>query len=89
MKWFSYNEKQGHSGKCHLILSTDELTEMQVSESLIKITSCEKLSGIETDSKLTSFDKHIKIVCKKASNKLKALARVIPYITIEKNDPFF
>ena len=86
MKWFSYNEKQGHSGKYHLILSTDELAEMQVSESLIKNTSCEKLSG---NSKLTSFDKHIKIVCKKASNKLKALARVIPYMTIEKNDSFF
>ena len=71
---------QGSSGKCHLILSTDEPAKIQVGESLIKSTSCQKLLDIEIDSKL-SFDKHIKTVCKKANNKF----RVIPYMTIEKN----
>ena len=33
---------QGNSGRCHLILSTDEPGETKVEESLIKINSCEK-----------------------------------------------
>ena len=57
---------QGNSGKYHLILSTDEPAEIQVGESLIKSTNCQKLLGIKIDSKL-SFDKHIKTVCKKAN----------------------
>ena len=37
------------------------------------------------DSKL-SFDKHIKMICKKASNKLGILARVTLYVAIEKKE---
>ena len=43
----------------------------------------QKLLGVKTNSKL-SFDKHIKTICKKTSNKLIALARVTPYMAIEK-----
>ena len=43
---------QGNSGKCHLILSTDEPADIQVGESLIKIINWEKLHGIRVDSKL-------------------------------------
>ena len=32
---------QGNSGRCHLVLSTDEPGEITVGESLIKINSCE------------------------------------------------
>ena len=82
-KWFSDNQMQGNSGKCHLILSTSEPAQIQIGESLIESTNCEKLLGVKIDSKL-SFDKHIKTICKKASNKLRALARVTPYMSIEK-----
>ena len=44
-----------------------------------------KLLGVKIDSELL-FDKHIKTICKKASNKLRALARFAPYITIEKKN---
>ena len=54
-KYFPDNKMQGSSGKCHLIFSTDELTEMQVGEYLIKSANREKLFGIKIDSKL---DKH-------------------------------
>ena len=64
---------QDNSGKRHLILSIDETVVMQVGESLIKSTNCEKLLGTKIDSKL-EFDKHIKTICKKATNKLRALA---------------
>ena len=43
----------------------------------------QKLLGVKINSKL-SFYKHIKTICKKASNKLIALARVTPYMAIEK-----
>ena len=74
---------QDNFGKCHLILSTDEPEEMQVGESLTKSTNCKKLLDKKIHSKLT-FDTHIKTLCKNASNKLKALDRVISYMTNEK-----
>ena len=73
---------QGNSGKCHLISSTDEPADIQVGESLIKINNREKLLGIRVDSKLDK--QFILQVWTKASNKLRAIARVIPYLTIEK-----
>ena len=82
-KWLSDNQMQGNSGKCHLILSTSEPAQIQIGESLIESTNCEKLLGVKIYSQL-SFDKHIKTVCKKASSKLRALARVTPYMAIEK-----
>ena len=58
LKWFSDNQIQGNSGKCHLILSTSKPTKIRIGESLIENTNCEKLFGVKIDSKL-SFDKHI------------------------------
>ena len=40
-KWFSNNQMQGNSGKCHLILSTNEPAQIQIGESLIESTTCE------------------------------------------------
>ena len=76
---------QGNSEKCCLILNTNEPAQMQIGKSLIESTNCEKLPGVKSDSKL-SFDKHIKTICKKASSKLRALARVTPYMTIKKEN---
>ena len=66
---------QGNSGKCYQIVSANEPAKIKLGESLIKITKCEKLPGVKIDSKLSS-DKHIKTICKKASNEFRALARV-------------
>ena len=63
---------QENSGRYHLILSTNEPAKIQIEESLTEITNCETLLGVKIDSKL-SFHKHIKTICKKASNKLRAL----------------
>ena len=43
---------QGNSGKCNLVLSTNEPAQIQIGESLIKSTNCEKLLGVKIDSKL-------------------------------------
>ena len=54
-QWISENQLKGNIDKCHLIVSSDNPTEIQVGESVIKNTSCEKLLGIKIDNKLT-FD---------------------------------
>ena len=64
-KWFSDNQMQGNSGKCHMILRINELVKIQIGESLIestKVPLLKKLLGAKIDSKF-SFNKHIKGVC--------------------------
>ena len=81
-QWFSHNQMKRNTDKCHLIVSTDEPIEIQVGESLIKNSTCEKLSGVKIDNRL-NFDTHVKGLCKKANNKFIALARVAPYMSLE------
>ena len=66
-----------------MILSRNEPAQIQIGESLIESTNCEKLLRVKIDCKL-SFDEHIKTICKKASKKLSALDRVTPYMAMEK-----
>ena len=81
-RWLSHNQMKGNTDKCHLIVSTDEPIEIRVGESLIKNNICEKLLGVKIDNKL-NFDTHVKGLCKKANNKLRALARATPYMPLE------
>ena len=66
---------QGDSGKCCLILKADKPVVMQVGQSLIKSTSCEKFVVVKIDANFT-FDKHKQIVCKKESNKLTSSLKI-------------
>ena len=84
-QWFSDNQLKRNTDKCHLIVSSDDPTEIQLGESVIKNTTCEKLLGIKTDNKLT-FDEHVSDLCKKAANKLRALARVTSYMSVPKKE---
>ena len=58
----------------------------------IKNSASEKLLSVNIDSTL-NFDCHANHLCNKANNRLRALARVTPYITLEKKktamDSFF
>ena len=81
-RWFSYNQMKGNTDKCHLIMSTNNTPELKIGDSLIKTSTCEKLQGVKNNYKLT-FNNHVAYLCKKANNKLKALARATPYMTIE------
>ena len=83
LQWFSDNQLKGNTNKCHLIVSSDDPTEIQVGELVIKNTTCEKLLGIKIDNKLT-FDENISGLCKKAANRLRALARVTSYMSVPK-----
>ena len=44
---------------------------------------CEKLLGVKIDNKLT-FDYHVFNMCKKANRKINALARIAPFINLNK-----
>ena len=65
------------------MLSKDESSEILTEDSIIESSTCEKLFGIKTDSKLR-FDDHIQALCNKANRKLRALARATPYINLQK-----
>ena len=82
-RWFSDNRMKRNTDKCHWIMSTNNTAELKVEDSLIETSICEKLLGDKIDYKLT-FDNHVANLCKKADNKLRALARATPYMTIEK-----
>ena len=74
---------KGNTDKCHLIMSTNNTPKLKVGDSFFKTSACEKLLGAKIDYKLT-FDNYVANLCKKANNKLRALARATPYVTIEK-----
>ena len=82
-KWFSDNQMKSNSDKCHLIVGTNDTTEIQIGDFVVKSSSTEKLLGVTIDCKL-NFDSHVKHLCNKANKKLRALARVTPYMTLEK-----
>ena len=74
---------KGNADKCHLIMSKNDTPALNIGESFIKTSNCEKFLGVKIDYKLT-FDEHVNSLCKKANNKLRALARATPYMSIEK-----
>ena len=79
----SDNQMKGNTEKCHLIMSTDQSVNFQPGGSLIERSDYEKISGVKIDYKL-DFDEHVKTLCSKANNKLRALARTTPYMSVEK-----
>ena len=56
--------------KCHSIVSTKELTEIQIGNFSIKNSANEKLLGVNINSKL-NFDCHVNHLCNKANKKIK------------------
>ena len=73
--WFSDNQMKLNTDKCHLLLNT------KIGNFNIKNSFSEKLLGITFDCKL-KFGNHIEDICKKATRKLNALSRIVPYMDI-------
>ena len=72
-----------NTGKSHLLLSGDSRATAIVDNSYIESEDEQVLLGITTDSNPT-FENHVCIICKKASQKLNALARITPYMNRQK-----
>ena len=81
-KWFKDNLFKGNPDKCHLLVSTNEKIK-NIGDFSIENSDCEKLLGVKIDNKLT-FDYHVSDMCKKANRKINALARIEPFININK-----
>ena len=64
-------------------MSTNREVSLNVNNFKIKIRDCEKRLGVKFDSKLR-FDQHITDLCRKASRKIHALARVATLMNLLK-----
>ena len=81
-KWFYENHMVLNPGKCpFLVLGYRSNSDtIDLNGTKLAGSSYEKLLGILIDRDL-SFDKYIKLLCRKAGQKLNALARISNYLT--------
>ena len=82
-KWLNNNYMKVSTGKSHLLLSGNSRATATIDNSYIESEDEQVLLGTTIDSNLT-FENHIRNICKKASQKLNALARIAPYMIIQK-----
>ena len=82
-EWFENNLLKSNADKCNLLVSSTDAVNLRLSEYDIKNSECEKLLGVKFDNKLT-LEKHITDICRKASRKVYALARIAPYMDLSK-----
>ena len=72
-----------NTDKSHLLSSGNASLTSNIDNDLIESENEQVLLGVTVDSNL-SFEKHINNLCKKASQKLNALARISGYINLQK-----
>ena len=83
LKWFQDNEMKSNNDKCHLLIINHEHNIINIGEDEISGENQVKLLGITVDNKL-NFNEHVNKLCKKASQKLHALARIAKYMDTNK-----
>ena len=81
--WLQNNYMKANTEKSHLLLSGKQKLIANIDGNLIESESSQILLGINIDSNL-SFENHINNLCKKASTKLNALARIAGYMDLPK-----
>ena len=69
--------------KCHLLVTTNTAVSANIEEFVINNSNKEKLFGIKIGTNLSSENK-VSSLCKKASQKLHALARIVNYMDLSK-----
>ena len=77
-KWFSDN-----ADKCNLLVNVKDEVSMTIGDFNVVNSECEKLLGVKFDYKIT-YNSHVSDLCKNASRKINALARVAAYMSISK-----
>ena len=77
-KWFSHNQMKANISKCHLLVNKKDKVIINLGRTEIKGSEYEKLLGIKVDTKL-SFNEHLYDIINKASFKVNALSRIVPY----------
>ena len=77
--WFKENHMKPNGDKCHLLVTTEKSVSINIDGSNVTNKKEQKLLGMNFDSSL-SFEGHITNLCRKASQKLHTLARIVNYI---------
>ena len=70
---------KGNKDKCQIMFIQPDTLHVKIGTSQIAKIECNKVLGINNDSKLT-FEDHINRICKKARVKLKTLSRISHYM---------
>ena len=76
---FSKSFLKANAYKCQLIASSKIPVDIQVSDINVNSESRVKFLGIHVDNRF-NFDYHVSQLCKKATKKLHALARIFKYV---------
>ena len=82
-QWFSDNQMKANISKCHLLVNKKNEVTIRIGDTEIKNSEYEKLLGIKVDSKL-NFNEHLNNIITKASGRVNALSRVMPYMSLSK-----
>ena len=82
-QWFSDNQKKANISKCHLSANKKNEVTIRIRDTEIENSEYEKLLGIKVDGKL-NFNEHLNDIISKASRKVNALSRVMPYMNLSK-----
>ena len=82
-KWLNDNYVKLNTGKSHLVVSGNVRATAKIDNNYIESEKEQVLLGITIDSNLT-FENHINNTCKTASQKLNTLARIAPYMNMQK-----
>ena len=83
IKWFEINEMKSNRDKSHLLIVNGQEENITLGNKEIVAEKSVKLLGIIIDNKL-NFNEHVTRLCKKANQKLHALARISKYLSTEK-----
>ena len=81
--WFKVIQMKSIGDKCHLLVPTEKAVSINIDGSNVTNKKEQKLLGIKFGSS-PSFEGHITNLCKKASQKLHALARIVNYMDLSK-----
>ena len=83
MRYLEDNYLKGNPDKFHLLLSKTDKNKfhLNIENNIIENSDTQKLLGITIDNEL-KFDIHVANLCKKASQKLHALARISKYMSL-------
>ena len=82
-EWLKNNHMKAKADKCHLLVTRDIDITAKIEELDVKDSRELKLLGAKIDGKL-SFKNHVSFLCKKASQKLHALRRVVNFMDLAK-----
>ena len=81
--WFKNNHLKNNVNKSHVLVSTNKPVGIKIGDYAIDNSKWGKLFGVKRDLNL-NFNDHISDLCKKASRKISALARVTYFMGLSK-----